>query len=231
VALGDEEKARPFLRIVNGDGELIETMELVVALVHPAHRPMFELLAATGVRRSELLAFEGRHLHASGEHPHIRVRQRARRQRGKGLVIGPLKSRHARRELPLPRGVAIASRRSGGGRASTYFRARRGRSWTRAISTIACSVRHVPRRGWSGRGSTRSATRPRRACSQPAVNVVAVQRWFGHHSPSFTLDTCVHLLDGDLGEPLERVGDNSGTTAGPEIAASRARSAESEIAH
>jgi integrase len=26
-------------------------------------------------------------------------------------------------------------------------------------------------------------------------NVVQVQRWLGHHSPSFTLDTYVHLLD------------------------------------
>jgi integrase len=33
-------------------------------------------------------------------------------------------------------------------------------------------------------------------------NVVQVQRWLGHHSPSFTLDTYVHLLDGDLGDPL-----------------------------
>ena len=29
-----------------------------------------------------------------------------------------------------------------------------------------------------------------------------VQRWLGHHSPAFTLATYVHLLDGDLGEPL-----------------------------
>jgi integrase len=33
-------------------------------------------------------------------------------------------------------------------------------------------------------------------------NAVQVQRWLGHHSPSFTLDTYVHLLDGDLGAPL-----------------------------
>jgi len=26
-------------------------------------------------------------------------------------------------------------------------------------------------------------------------NAVQVQRWLGHHSPSFTLDTYVHLLD------------------------------------
>jgi integrase len=36
---------------------------------------------------------------------------------------------------------------------------------------------------------------------QPVV--IRVQRWLGHHSPSFTLDTYVHLLDGDLGEPLQ----------------------------
>jgi integrase len=33
-------------------------------------------------------------------------------------------------------------------------------------------------------------------------NVVQVQRWLGHHSPSFTLDTYVHLLEDNLGEPL-----------------------------
>jgi hypothetical protein len=33
-------------------------------------------------------------------------------------------------------------------------------------------------------------------------NAVQVQRWLGHHSPSFTLDTYVHMLDPDLGDPL-----------------------------
>ncbi len=33
-------------------------------------------------------------------------------------------------------------------------------------------------------------------------NAVQVQRWLGHHSAAFTLATYVHLLDGDLGEPL-----------------------------
>jgi integrase len=45
-------------------------------------------------------------------------------------------------------------------------------------------------------------------------NAVEVQKWLGHHSPSFTLDTYVHLLDGDLGAPLEplRVGALSGNS-------------------
>jgi integrase len=35
------------------------------------------------------------------------------------------------------------------------------------------------------------------------ANAKQVQRWLGHHSPSFTLDTYVHLLEDDLGEPLD----------------------------
>ncbi|MFI5250510.1 MAG: hypothetical protein ACHQTF_11090 [Gemmatimonadales bacterium] len=33
-----------------------------------------------------------------------------------------------------------------------------------------------------------------------------VQRWLGHHSASFTLDTYIHLLDGDLGGGLSLPG-------------------------
>jgi hypothetical protein len=36
-----------------------------------------------------------------------------------------------------------------------------------------------------------------------ARNAVQVQHWLGHHSAAFTLATYVHLLDGDIGEPLE----------------------------
>ena len=35
------------------------------------------------------------------------------------------------------------------------------------------------------------------------LNVKQVQRWLGHHSPSFTLDTYVHLLDERLPEPVD----------------------------
>jgi hypothetical protein len=33
-------------------------------------------------------------------------------------------------------------------------------------------------------------------------NAVQVHRWLGHHSAAFTLATYIHLLDGDIGEPL-----------------------------
>ena len=35
------------------------------------------------------------------------------------------------------------------------------------------------------------------------ANAKQVQRWLGHHSAAFTLDTYIHLLSDDLGGPLE----------------------------
>jgi hypothetical protein len=40
-------------------------------------------------------------------------------------------------------------------------------------------------------------------------------RGLGHHKPSFTIDTYIHLLDGDLGDPLEPVRVNAGSTQRP----------------
>jgi len=41
------------------------------------------------------------------------------------------------------------------------------------------------------------------------ANAKQVQRWLGHHSAAFTLDTYVHLLEDQLGEPLELEGELS----------------------
>ena len=46
--------------------------------------------------------------------------------------------------------------------------------------------------------------------------MVQVQRWLGHHKPSFTIDTYVHLLDEELGAPLDAVRVNAGSTGCPE---------------
>jgi integrase len=35
------------------------------------------------------------------------------------------------------------------------------------------------------------------------ANAKQVQRWLGHHAASFTLDTYIHLLPGDVCEPLD----------------------------
>jgi hypothetical protein len=38
---------------------------------------------------------------------------------------------------------------------------------------------------------------------ESGMNVLRLQRWMGHHSPAFTLEVYGHLLDGDLGPPLD----------------------------
>jgi hypothetical protein len=52
-------------------------------------------------------------------------------------------------------------------------------------------------------------------------NVVQVQRWLGQHSPSSTLDTYVHLLDADVGEPIEFVRVKQRSSACPQGGANR----------
>jgi len=48
-------------------------------------------------------------------------------------------------------------------------------------------------------------------------NAVQVQRFLGHHRPSFTLDTYVHLLDTDLPVPtFTYAGGNMGATRATE---------------
>jgi hypothetical protein len=46
------------------------------------------------------------------------------------------------------------------------------------------------------------------------ANPKQVQILLGHHSASFTLNTYVHLMGGDLGEPLSLGEELSGATAG-----------------
>jgi integrase len=59
-------------------------------------------------------------------------------------------------------------------------RGRRGESWVGFHTFRHTCATILFRRGW---------------------NAVQVQRWLGHHKPSFTLDTYVHLLDEDVREP------------------------------
>jgi integrase len=205
----DEELPRPFPRI---EGE--ETMELVVALVHADHRLMFELLAATGLRRSGLLALEVRHLALDGANPHVRVRQRSRPQKGNGQVIGPLKSLHARRDLPIPLSLADRLRAGVTGRkqdALVFASPETGRPYDPAhlhlrVLKPACAEAGVE---WAGFHTFRHTVASRIfAAGRTAVQV---QHWLGHHSAAFTLRTYVHLLDpSDLGGPLEPIDPQEG---------------------
>ena len=84
---GDDEERRPLSR---------DQLAAFLTVVHPGHRLMLDLTARTGLRASEVLGLDGRHLHLTGDSPHVKVRQRWRNGN-----IGPVKSRYGRRNVPL----------------------------------------------------------------------------------------------------------------------------------
>jgi integrase len=220
----DGEDTRPFprLEVENADGEteIVETMELVVSLITAKHRLMFEVLAATGVRRSELIAFKVRDLSLNGEEPYVKIRRRIRRRRGMGLVVGALKSRYAKRDLPVPIEVADRLRAHVAGRSTDdwVFASATGApldpdNLAERVLAPACEEAGVE---WAGFHTFRHTVASRLFAG--GRNIVQVQRWLGHHSPSFTLDTYVHLLDGDLAQPVTLVRVKKKPSQGPETA-------------
>ena len=232
----DEEDSRPFPRLeledADGDIEIVESMELVVSLINPKHRLMFELLAATGVRRSELIAFKVHDLNLNGEEPYVKIRRRIRRRSGMGLVVGALKSRYAKRELPVPITVADRLRAHTAGHSGSdwVFASATGapldpNNLANRVLAPACKKAGVE---WAGFHTFRHTVASRLFAE--GRNILQVQRWLGHHSPSFTLDTYVHLLDQDLGRPLEplRVKKKPGQV--PAEAASMAVAASAKVA-
>jgi integrase len=186
-------------------------LAVFLGVVDVRHRLFFELLAATGLRVSEAVALQWRHVQVDGDRPHVKVRRGIVRGR-----VGPPKTKHSRRDVPLPRSVVDGLRAH-----------RKGTEWPGDEDLVftnrdggALHVGNVRRRvlkpaaeeagaAWAGFHTFRHT------CASMLFaagrNAVQVQRWLGHHSAAFTLATYVHLLDGDLGEPLE-IGANKPQT-------------------
>ena len=92
--------------------------------VPPKWRPLFELLAATGLRISEAIGLRWSDLVLDGERPHLQVR----RAIVKGALVAP-KSRHGARLIPLTPDLAAilkAHRRHGAADDAFVFPGREG---------------------------------------------------------------------------------------------------------
>lgn len=197
----------PGRAVVAEDEETVRAMsqaELATlsALIPEAWRLFFWLLTATGLRISEAVALEWRHLALDGSTPHVKVRQ--------ALVkghMGPPKSRHGRREVPLDPELVDAL--SAHHRASEWpeaehpvFAAGNGSPLTpgNVFRRVLVPAREEACLPWVGFHSFRHTCAT--LLFAEGRNVKQVQRWLGHHSPSFTLDTYIHLLDDGVGGPL-----------------------------
>lgn len=186
------------------------------------HRTLFELLAATGLRISEALALQWQHVKLDGSAPHVKVRRAVVKGR-----IGPPKSRHGRRDVPLGPELVRALRRhrmasEWPGDSDLVFPALNGEphfqeNLRRRVLEPTREEAGVP---WAGFHSFRHSCAS--MLFERGANAVQVQRWLGHHSPAFTLATYCHLLDAGLGQPLDLAGelaaqgDNRVITDGPE---------------
>jgi integrase len=172
-------------------------------LVPDRHRLLFRFLAATGVRISELTAVHWRHLELNGTSPHVRVRRAYVRGR-----MEPPKTRHGRREVPLSPTLVDELR--------AWHKAT---EWPRdedlvfpGLTGQPLNYGNLPHRvlvptaqeagvPWIGFHTFRHTCAS--LLFDQGRNAKQVQRWLGHHSAAFTLDTYVHLLTDELDQPLE----------------------------
>ena len=179
-----------------------DELAMLLALIPARHRLLFRLLAATGLRISEAIALRWRDLQLDGSAPQLNVRRALVRG-----VLGPPKSRYGRRSIPLDAELVSELRRAykdtdwpgdddlvfarPGGTAPDVTNLRR-----RALKPAAEEADLA----WVGFHTFRHTCAS--MLFKQGRNAVQVQHWLGHHSAAFTLSTYVHLLDGDLGEPL-----------------------------
>jgi len=180
-----------------------------LAIVHPAWRPFFRLLAATGLRISEALALDVKHLSLTGSRPHVKVR----RGLGPDGMDRP-KSKHGVRDLPLPQpvvhelrehlarlsdhGSAIEAKHGRLAFPSTIGTPMDANNLRRQVLKPAAQEADV---GWAGFHAFRHTFASLHI--ERGTNIVRLSRLLGHHKASFTLDTYAHLLDDGMGEPLD----------------------------
>jgi integrase len=202
-----------------------EQLALILEITPTRHRTLFELLATTGLRISEALALQWKHVELDGARPHVKVRR--------AYVRGnyhPPKSKRGRREVALPRElvnelrarrpdgevneVLVFPNRDGAPLNDKNLRRRilkplcqeAGASWVRGF--------HVFRHGYA---SMQIAN---------GVKLVPLSRALGHHSAAFTLSVYAQLLDGDEAPALElppvddsgqRIGATRATESGRDL--------------
>jgi integrase len=180
-----------------------DQLAAVLALAPERHAPLFELLAATGLRISEAIALQRLHLQIDAEQPEVCIRRAIVRDR-----IVPPKSKYGRREVRLPMPLAAKLRANLAARADQDSTALAfpgeasgpldpGNLRRRVLKPLAEEV-DAP---WAGFHTFRH-TFASLHLSQ-GTNLLQLSRALGHHSPAFTLTRYTHLLPGDEAPALD----------------------------
>jgi integrase len=173
-------------------------------------------MAATGVRVSEVIALLWQHVELDGSKPCVRVRRAIVRGR-----VQPPKSKHGRRHVPLDHELVCELSRH---RAETEWPGNEDLVFPTLAGT-AFEPGNLRRRALAPAAEEAGAPWAgfhtfRHTCAsmlfERGANAKQVQGWLGHHSAAFTLDTYIHLLSDDLGQPLA-LGDELARTAKPPV--------------
>jgi integrase len=187
----DEEERKP---------KALTRAELAALLeaLPPEWQTFFELLAHSGLRISEAVGLTWEHVEL-GERPRLLVREQVCRGERKRL-----KSKHAKRDVPLSAGMARQLREL---RRDTY-RGERGPVFPSEAATelhpsnlrgrVLMPAARPLGLGWVGFHTFRHTCAS--LLFEAGKDVKQVQEWLGHADPGFTLRTYVHVLDDGLGD-------------------------------
>ncbi len=191
-----------------------DQLRRVLAEIPEGWSPFFELLASTGLRVSEAIALRWMDLELNGN-PYLWVRRSI-----VGGVIGAPKSRFGRRRIPLDADLAarLAARRdSGSGEEDLVFPSARGTPLNPDNIRYRVLVPATERVGLSGIGFHALRHTCASILIERGLSLLRLQRWMGHHSAAYTLDTYGHLIDAELASPIDlkvefrtRSGDSRG---------------------
>jgi integrase len=128
-----------------------------------------------------------------------------RRAIAKGAVVAP-KSRHGARLIPLTVEMAALLRAQRPDSATDdefVFPGRAGGVSDQGSLRRRVLVPAAERAGLTGVGFHTLRHTCASMLIESGTSPLRLQRWMGHHSPAFTLETYGHLLDGDLGPALD----------------------------
>ncbi len=210
-----------------------EQLARLLAVLADRWRLLFELLAHTGLRISELLGLDWQDVEF-GKRPTLKVR----RQYYRGQLKGYLKSNAGRRDLPLSLGMArkLWAARPAHGTGPMFATRDGNRLEDRNLRRVLDRVTHPRPRGHGRRAQIIPAPAGpdldwigfhtfRHTCASMLLdsgkNIRQVATWLGHTDPAFTLRTYTHLMDAGLGDVafLDTAVSNKWATKHPQAAA------------